>query len=157
MRYLNNHSSHRRSSRSAPQSLGGYFQFVKTGIIILAVVAVVRFILGVMGVPSSIGSHVASMTYVGFILIGYYAFKARREGFTGYKQLLQMSFALEASRGLIIIIGILITAALGIGTYFESETLPLGIHILAHVAGILGGTLPFWGICALIFRFTRTT
>ncbi|MBI3940910.1 MAG: hypothetical protein HY315_08750 [Acidobacteria bacterium] len=135
-----------------------YLGDVKPGIILLILLAAVRFLLKpLFQVPYERGTNLASVTILLFILIVFYSVKAARSSST-YRDLLGIAAALSLTTALLIIVGIAIDDFGGIDTYYtdlaHGGNLNPWVHMGAHAAGGLIFTLLTWGVGSLVFRFT---
>lgn len=141
--------------------MGSYCEEVRVGIILLGVLAVIRFLmLPVFGVPFAAGSIYVSLNLLLPILGIYYAYSFGQRAGTTYRDILGMAFALGLSLNVFVSIGILIDDFGGIDTYFTDpahggDFNPV-VHVLAHLVGAtLFHTLFIWGLGSLVFRLTR--
>jgi hypothetical protein len=136
--------------------LSVYLQFAKTGIYLLALVSVIRFLMQpVFNIPYAQGTHFTSVTILMILLMIYYAFRANAAGYD-YRDLLGIATALAWPTTVMIILGIAIDEFGGIDTYYTDPAhsgspnpwLHIGGHVL--VSGIIT-PLVLWGIGALIY------
>jgi len=135
---------------------GDYLQSTKTGIGLLFVVSVVRFLMKpAFGVAYAQGTNLASVTILLPIVMAVYAVKAARSGGT-FRDLLGVAAALCWSTTVFIMLGIAVSTFGGIDTYYidpehggdVNAWLHMGGHIL--FSGVIF-TLVMWGLGSLVF------
>lgn len=143
------------------RSLGSYCADVRVGVILLGVLAVIRFLmLPVFGVPFAEGSLYASLNVLLPILGIYYAYSFGQRPGTSYRDILGIAFTLAVSLNVFVSLGIAVDDFGGIQTYYTDmahggEFNPV-LHILAHLIGAtLLHTLFIWGLGSLVFALTR--
>ncbi len=135
--------------------LSEYCQFAKTGIYLLALVSVIRFLMKpVFNIPYSQGTHFTSVTILTILLMIYYAVRANAAGY-GYRDLLGIAAVIALSTAVMIILGIAIDDFGGIDTYYTDlehggNLNPL-LHIGGHILGGIIGSLFLWGIGSLVY------
>jgi len=135
--------------------LSEYWQFTKTGIYLLALVSVIRFLMKpVLNIPYAQGTHFTSVTILLLVLMVVYAFRANAAGY-GYRDLLGIAFTLAMSTAALIILGILIDAFGGIDTYYTDLEHGGNLNPLLHIGGhLIGGvvsSLVLWGVGSLVY------
>lgn len=140
------------------RSLGSYCADVRVGVILLGVLAVIRFLmLPVFGVPYEAGTFYTSLNVLLLVLAFYYAYSFSQRAETDYRDLLGIAFTLAVTMNVFVSLGIAIDDFGGIETYFTDashggELNPL-VHIAAHLVGAtLIQTLLFWGLGSVVFR-----
>ncbi|MBI4446058.1 MAG: hypothetical protein HY645_09110 [Acidobacteria bacterium] len=146
------------------QSFAGYLKEISWGILLLALIAVIRFLMKpVFEIPYERGTNWASLNILLFVLITVYAFRAARRG-DGLADLAIMSVMLAFTSALLTIAGIAVDEFAGVDTYFTDPAHGGGMQALAHmgghlVAGIIVsvalwvlGTLVFFASHVLFFR-----
>lgn len=108
--------------------------FLKNGFLLLAALAVLRFLAGVVGVPYAVGTWLTSLTVAGAFFAAYSGFRAPSRGLGRLRDPLVLSFLIAFVVTHLAAYGIAVTAGLGISTYFHS---PGGLtkqeHILQHL------------------------
>ncbi len=105
------------------KGLGDYARFVRTGMILIVLMGLARFIVGISGVPYERATHLLSITILTLLLCFIYGQKAAASGFGGYLHLLPIVFMLAASMYGFIILAILVEGLGGIHGYFHGQTL----------------------------------
>ncbi len=139
--------------------LSTYCTDVRTGIILLLVLAVIRFLmLPAFGIPYASGTTYTSMTILLVILAVYHSYRASRKAGTTYRDVLGLVFALALSASLMITAAIVIDDFGGIDTYFTDPDHGGDLNPLLHMGGhlvvaTLFNTLFLWGIGSLILKF----
>ncbi len=135
---------------------GEYFQFVKVGLYLLALVAVVRFLMKpVFNIPYAQGTHFTSVTILLPILMIVYTIRANSAGLGSYRDLLGIAAVFGLSSAVLIILGIAISNIAGIETYYIEPGHGGGInqwfHAGAHLIlnGVIFGLI-LWGIGSLV-------
>jgi hypothetical protein len=137
--------------------LGTYCADVRIGVILLGVLAVIRFLmLPVFGVPFAQGTLYTSLNILLLILAVYYAYSVGQRPGTGYRDILGLAFALAISLNVFVSIGIAVDDFGGIETYYTDlahggELNPI-LHIAGHLVGAtLAHTLLAWSVGSLVF------
>ncbi len=144
------------------KSLSDYLQFVRTGIIAILAMGVLRFIVGASGVPYDRATHLVSMTIVTALAALIYGQQAKANGFGGYRHLLPVAFLLSATLYGFIIVAILVEGFGGIHGWFHAPgagNAPAGMGMGEHVVGQLivmcFSIVMSWGIASLGFLLSR--
>ncbi len=121
-------------------ALSRHLGFLRNALLLLAAMAVVRVLVGAIGVPYSWGTWPTSLTLLVFALSFYYGYRAPASGFVRYKDAIVFGSTLAVFVGLLVVYGILVTEGLGVPSYFHSPGegfQPEGISVGEHVAGHL--------------------
>lgn len=166
------------------KSLGTYAKFVRTGMILIVLMGLARFIVGISGVPYERATYLLSITILTLLLSFIYGQKAAASGFGGYRHLLPTVFMLAAAMYGFIILAIVVEGLSGIHGYFHGQTLAalggqmagmkgmhgvnipgsvLGLstmnwesHAVGQLIGMLVFTVPLsWGLASLGFLLSR--
>src|SRR3989442_11522735 len=145
------------------KNIGEYVAFARTGMILIVLMGLIRFFVGISGVPYERATHLVSMTNLTLLLFVIYGHIAAARGFGTYRHLLPTAAALSIAmygfiilailtqgvRGLhgyfhfVVIGGMLIASNFMIPNYFNPEGVSINQHILAHLVGSIVGTIPF--------------
>ena len=135
-----------------------YIAFEKLGLILIAVVGILRLGLSMAGVPDATVKWL-SLTGLGTVLVVYYAIQVHTKGFGSYRQLLPLYFLQAVVANAIIIAGIAISAMTGkVNIYAANEyggELGPGIHMAAHTAAMLIGPLISWIVGSIVLFVTK--
>src|SRR2546428_4016068 len=67
--------------------LSRYLGYLRDAFLLLAAMAVLRFLVGAAGVPYAVGTWITSLTLLAIALSVYYGCRAPSKGFTGYHQM----------------------------------------------------------------------
>ena len=142
--------------RILDKPFGRYLSEANTGVLLLVVVGIVRFLLKpVFQIPYERGTNFASLTILVFLLMVWYSVKAARSAGT-YRDVLGIAAALSLVMALLIIISIAIDDFGGIDTYYTDAAHGGGGNPLAHMGGHAVGALVFtlalWAIGSVILR-----
>ncbi len=105
------------------KGLGDYARYARTGMIVIVLMGVTRFIVGISGVPYERATNLVSITILTMLLCFIYGQKAAASGFGNYRQLLPTVFMLAASMYSFIILAILVEGFVGFRGYFHGQTL----------------------------------
>ncbi|MGH7497096.1 MAG: hypothetical protein ACREOO_32500 [bacterium] len=140
-----------------PKSLGEYGRFAQTGVLLIALVSFVRFLmLPVFNIPYSTGTHFTSVTILLWLLVAFYAVRVFQTG-GSYRDVLGVAFTLVMTATAVIIAAIVIDEFGGIDTYYTDPAhggdLNPWMHMLGHVVFGLVGTLFMWGLGSLVYFF----
>ena len=112
--------------------------YLRNAFLLLAVMFVLRVVVGALGVPYAVGTWLTSLTILTMVLAVYSGYLAPSHGFQRYPQMLLMGVLLGAGMTLLVIYGIGVTEGLGIANYFHApgEGLqPAGMTPAQHVMG----------------------
>ena len=144
-----------------PKPLGEYCRFAQTGVILIALVSVIRFLmLPVFNVPYATGTHFTSVTILLLLLVPIYAVKLANSG-GSYRDMLGVAFVLTMTAMTLIIAGIAIDDFGGIDTYYtdlaHGGELNPWAHMGGHVVAGLISTLILWGLGSLALYITMRT
>jgi hypothetical protein len=136
--------------------LGEYWQHSKTGVYLLALVSVIRFLMKpVFNVPYTQGTHFTSVTILLLVLMVVYAIRANATGMGSYRDLLGIAFTLSMSTAALIILGIAIDDFGGIDTYYtdlaHGGNLNAWLHMGGHLVAGLVSSLFLWGVGSLVY------
>ncbi|MBI4474831.1 MAG: hypothetical protein HY646_19320 [Acidobacteria bacterium] len=151
------------------KKIGDYIRFARTGMILIVLMGIVRFAVGVSGIPYERATHFVSMTILTLILILLYGSTAATKDFGTYRHLLPMAFSLSLTMYAFIAIGILVEGLTGIAGYFHAHTLhalaqndlvqqmeiDTALDLPSHIAGQFIVMVPFtllgWGLASVGF------
>ncbi len=103
--------------------LGDYARFARTGMILILLMGLIRFIVGISGVPYERATNLVSITILTMLLSIIYGQKAAVSGFGRYRHLLPTVFLLAAMMYGFIIPAILVEGLFGFHGYFHGQTL----------------------------------
>jgi hypothetical protein len=139
--------------------LSEYVAFQKIVLIVIAAVGVLRLALSLAGVPDAATKWI-SLTAVALAATVYYGIAVHTKGFGSYRHLLPLHVIQGAVASVIVIVGILISAATGRPNIFTAPeyggTLSVPLHIGGHVlGGIIIGPLIGWAISSLVMLITK--
>jgi hypothetical protein len=144
------------------KSLRDYVSFARTGMILIVLMGVLRFVVGASGVPYERATHLVSLTILALLLALIYGQRAASRGFGGYRHLLPTVFMLSASMYGFIIVAILVEVWGGIDGYFHAPGMGLaapGMNVASHILGqllaMIVTTLILWGVASLGFLLSR--
>jgi len=140
------------------KSLRDYVNFARAGIVLIILMGLVRFVVGVSGVPYDRATHLVSLTLLTSLLALVYGQRAAARGFGGYRHLLPTALVLSTSMYGFIILAILVEGLGGIHGYFHAPGMgvaPPGMDVTTHIVGQLLAmvitTLFLWGLASLGF------
>ncbi len=130
--------------------LGSVIRFVRLPMVLLVVWAVVRFILGLAGVPYAPRGN-AMFSVLGMTIISclYYGAISKRIGGFDWKGTLLIGITIGFFAQVLIMLATLISCLGGLKTYFvhwdalnipEGTVIPLGAAMLTRLRGMLFGT-----------------
>ena len=77
------------------KKLSAYMKFARTGMILIVLMGLIRFFVGVSGVPYERATHLVSMTNLTLLLFIIYGHIAAARGFGTYRHLLPTAAALS--------------------------------------------------------------
>jgi hypothetical protein len=144
------------------KKLGEYAWFARVGIALILLVGLVRFAVGVSGVPYERATHWVSLTITTWALAVVYGARTAATGFGGYRQLLPTAALLALAMYGFIVAAILVEGLTGIRGYFHAPghgLVPGGISIRDHIVGQLLAMLfsigAFWVLAAVGFALWR--
>ncbi len=144
------------------KSLRDYVSFARSGVALILAMGVVRFAVGVSGVPYDRATDLVSVTILTFLLAVIYGQRAAARGFGTYRHLLPTAVSFSLAMYGFIILAMTVEAWGGISGYFHSPgsgyappEMALGDHILGQlsVMGIM--TLAILGVSALGYALSR--
>jgi hypothetical protein len=127
-------------------ALSSHLGYLRNVFVLLAAIAVLRTLVGALGVPYRWGTWPTSLTLAALVLSFYYGYRAPASGFSGYKQAILIGSTLAVFMSLLVVYGILVTAGLDVPSYFHSPGegfQPAGISVSEHALGHLRMAMPF--------------
>ena len=150
------------------KNLSAYVKFARTGMILIVLMGLIRFFVGISGVPYERATHLVSMTSLTLLLFVIYGHIAAARGFGTYRHLLPTAAALSISMYGFIILAILTEGVSGLHGYFHfhtiqnmAGTLPSASHVMTlgnemgHIGGQILAWIPVtflgWGLASLGF------
>lgn len=142
------------------ESLGSFFTRVRPGLTIIAIFAVIRFLmLPVFGIPYAQGTNFASVFIVAGLVIAFYTLGHARDA-GGYKDLLAIVFVVILCTNLLVVIGIALDEGLGIDTYYTDPAHGGSQSVLSHMVGHLVfasiiGSLFYWILASILYTITK--
>jgi len=122
------------------KTVGDYVRFVRLGLAALVATGLVRFVVGISGVPYERATHLTSLTIVVFLLAIVYGQRAAALRFGGYRHLVPLALLLGGTMYGFIIIAILVEGLGEIHGFFHSPGsgfTPERIGLSEHVTGQL--------------------
>ena len=117
-----------------------YLGYLRNAFLLLAAMAVLRFLVGAAGVPYAVGTWITSLTLLAIALSVYYGYRAPSKGFPRYHQMFVIGSLIAAGTSILVIYGIAVTTGLGIPNYFHAPGegfLPQGMSASRHILGHL--------------------
>jgi hypothetical protein len=153
-----------------------YFRFVWKGLIAIVAMGVIRFVIGISGVPYEKATHLVSLSVLTAFLFVVYGHRAAATGFGTYRHLLPMAFALSVTMYGFIILAILTEGLTGLPGYFHvhslhamaanvdavpalAQVIPTFMNVPTHIAGQVLAMVVFgfagWGVASLGFLSSR--
>ena len=120
--------------------LGEYARFARVGMALILLMGLVRFFVGISGIPYERATHFVSLTITAMVLAVVYGARAAATRFGGYRQLLPTVAMLALAMYGFIVTAILVEGLGGIHGYFHSPGhgfAPPGIAIRDHIVGQL--------------------
>ena len=141
------------------KKLSEYVAFQKVVLLVVVVVGLLRLGLSLAGVADSTTKWL-SMTAVAIAATVYYGIVVHTKGFGSYRQLLPLLVIQAVVANLIVIVGILISAATGkpnitTAPEYGGTTNP-ALHIAGHVVGgMIVGPLIGWAVASLVMLITK--
>ena len=107
------------------KTLRDYASFTGTGMVLILLMGVARFVVGVSGVPYERATHLVSVTILTSLLALVYGQRAAARRFGGYRHLLPTVLTLSATMYGVIILAILVEGLGGIHGYFHAPGMGL--------------------------------
>src|SRR5262249_11476445 len=132
------------------KNIGEYVAFARTGMILIVLMGLVRFFVGISGIPYERATYLASMTILTLLLFVIYGHLAAAKGFGRCRHLLPITASLSLSMYGFIILAILAEGLSGLHGYFHFHTLqnmaasmssasnivtPTASNLLSHIGG----------------------
>src|SRR2546427_4555242 len=119
------------------KKVGEYVAFSRPGMILIVLMGLIRFFVGISGVPYERATHLVSMTNLTLLLFVIYGHIAAARGFGTYRHLLPTAAALSIAMYGFIILAILTEGVGGLHGYFHfhtiqsmAGTLPSECHVM---------------------------
>ena len=158
------------------KKIAEYVRFVRVGLILILIMGVVRFLVGISGVPYERATHLVSLTILTALLLVIYGQRAAATGFGTYRHLLPTAFALSVSMYGFIILAILTEGLTGLPGYFHvhslhamaqnpsvptwiTQAIPTFMNVPTHIGGQVVAMFLFgflgWGLASLAFLASR--
>ena len=139
--------------------LSQYVRFQRGILLLTLVVGVLRLVLSLAGMPDSTVKFL-SMTVVLLASWFYYGVRVHTTGFGSYRHLLPLLWIQSALATVIVIAGILISAATGTPNIYTAPeyggTMSVPAHIGGHLLfGLVLGPLVGWAISSLVMLVTK--
>lgn len=145
------------------KSLREYAIMVRTGIILIVLMGLLRLIVGASGVPYERATHFVSMTILTFLLCLFYGQRVVARGLGTYRHLFPMVLMLSLAMYGFVIVAILIEGVTGIHGYFHAPgrgLAPTGMNVATHIGGQLLAMLFFiplaWILASVGFFLSRS-
>jgi hypothetical protein len=127
-------------------ALSSHLGYLRNAFVFLAAIAVLRALVGALGVPYRWGTWPTSVTLLALVLSFYYGYRAPANGFNRYKHPIVIGSILAVFMSLLVVYGILATAGLDVPSYFHSPGegfQPAGNSVSEHALGHLRMVMPF--------------
>lgn len=100
--------------------LSRHLAYLRNAFLLLAAMAVLRFVAGTVGVPYAVGSWITSLSLLSLLLAAYYGYRASSQGFDGYLHMLLIGFIIAFATTHLVAYGIVVTDGLGISSYYHA-------------------------------------
>ncbi|MFQ5793260.1 MAG: hypothetical protein ACE5JI_22540 [Acidobacteriota bacterium] len=144
------------------KTLRDYARFTRTGMILILLMGVARFVVGVSGVPYERATHLVSLTILTSLLAVVYGQRAAARRLGSYRHLLPTALTLSAAMYGFIVLAVLVEGLGGIRGYFHAPGMgltPSGMNVATHIGGQLLAmmltTAFLWGLASLGFLLSR--
>ena len=144
------------------KTVGDYIRFVRIGLAALVATGLVRFAVGISGVPYERATHLTSITIVVFLLAIVYGQRAAALRFGGYRHLIPVALLLGGTMYGFIIIAILVEGLGGIHGFFHSpgsgfapERMGLSEHVTGQLSVMPTMTAAILGVTVLGYALSR--
>lgn len=115
--------------------LSRHLAYLRNAFLLLAAMAVLRFVAGAVGVPYAVGSWITSLSLLSLLLATYYGYRASSQGFDGYPHMLLIGFILAFATTHLVAYGIAVTDGLGVSSYYHAPATlqPQGVGVRQNV------------------------
>jgi hypothetical protein len=115
--------------------LSRHLAYLRNAFLLLAAMAVLRFVAGTIGIPFAVGSWITSLSLLSLLLAAYYGYRGSSQGFDGYPHMLLIGFIIAFAATHLVAYGIAVTDGLGISSYYHAPgTLqPRGTGVRQHI------------------------
>jgi len=144
------------------KSFRDYVRFLRTGLVLIVVMGLVRFVVGVSGLPYDRATNLTSVTILVFLLAIIYGQRAAALRFGGYRHLIPIALLLSFTMYGFIVLAMIVEGVSGIRGYFHSPGsgyAPHGMGLLEHVIGqlsVMGTmTVAILGVAILGYLLSR--
>ena len=145
------------------KQLGEYARFARVGMAVILLMGLVRFFVGISGIPYERATHFVSLTITAMVLALVYGARAAATRFGGYRHLLPTVAMLALAMYGFIIAAILVEGLGGIHGYFHAPghgLAPGGIALWDHIVGqflaMFFSIGAFWVLAAVGFAVWRS-
>lgn len=122
------------------KSVVDYLRFMRIGLALLGAMVLLRFIVGISGVPYERATHLTSVTIMVFLLAIIHGQRAARLHFGGYRHLIPVALLLGGTMYGLILLAIAVEGLAGIPGFFHSPGsgyAPPDMEIAEHIRGQL--------------------
>lgn len=129
------------------------FGYLRNAFLLLAAMAVLRMLVGALGVPYAVGTWLTSLTLLAMGLSFYYGYRAPARGFGGYGHMVLVGALMAACFTLLVVYGINVTEGLGVANYFHAPGegfQPAGMSQSQHIRGHLQVSIPLTVFLSLL-------
>ena len=151
------------------KQLSDYVRFARTGMILIVTMGLIRFFVGISGVPYELATHFVSVTILTSLLFLVYGWRTAATAFGTFQHLLPVAFALAATMYGFIVAAILTEAVTGLPGYYHvhslhalgqnslvqnmniDTTLNVSTHITGQLLAMVFFTFYGWGLASLAF------
>jgi hypothetical protein len=115
--------------------LSRHIAYLRNAFLLMAAMAVLRFLAGALGVPYGVGSWATSITLLSLALAAYYGYRAPSRGFNGYAHMVLVGVMVGFVVLQLVAYGIAVTEGLGVSSYFHAPGVmqPAGITVTEQI------------------------
>ena len=114
-------------------ALSRHLVYLRDAFLLLAALAMLRFVAGVIGIPYFVGTWLTSLTLLSIVLAIYYGYRAPAAGFDGYRNALLIALMIAFVTFHLVVYGFVVSDALGVSTYYSASATTVQEQIKSHL------------------------
>ncbi len=135
-------------------ALSRHLAYLRNAFLLLAAIAVVRFVAGALGMPDFVGTWLTNLTLLSIVLATYYSYRAAA-GFGGYTDALLIALLIAFVTFHLVVYGFVVSDALDVSTFYSASAATVQEQIESQLRVAPWLVLPLLGSALIGFGVSK--